>query len=98
MNIEGWFPLEIDWFDFLAVQGTCKSLLQHQSSEVSVLQHSAFFTVQLSHLYMTTGQNLQKYARTVADVQGLAGMFASLKVRNLKSDAKNLLYLSNHSQ
>ena len=46
----------IDWFDLLAVQGTLKSLLQHHSSKGSILWHSAFFTVQLSHLYMTTGK------------------------------------------
>ena len=44
----------IDWFDLLAVQGTRKSLLQHHSSKPSILWHSAFFMVQLSHLYMTT--------------------------------------------
>ena len=44
--------LWIDWFDLLAVQGTLKSLLQHHSSKVSILQHSPFFIVQLSHLYM----------------------------------------------
>ena len=47
----------IDWFDLLAAQGTLKSLLQHHSSKASILQHSAFFTVQLSHPYMTTGKN-----------------------------------------
>ena len=46
----------IDWFDLLAVQGTLKSLLQHHSSKASFLQHSAFFMVQLSYLYMTTGK------------------------------------------
>ena len=46
----------IDWFDFLAVQGTLKSLLQHHSSKVSILWHSAFFIVQLTHPYMTTGK------------------------------------------
>ena len=46
----------MDWFDLLAVQGTLKSLLQHHSSKASVLQHSAFFTVQLLHPYMTTGK------------------------------------------
>ena len=45
----------IDWFD-LAVQGTLKSLLQHHSSKASILQHAAFFMVQLSHPYMTTGK------------------------------------------
>ena len=54
MNIQCW----IDWFDFLAVQGTVKSLLQHHSSKASILQCSAFFTVQLSHPYMTTGKTI----------------------------------------
>ena len=48
----------IDWFDPLVVQGTLKSLLQHHSSKASTLQHSAFFTVQLSHPYMTTGKTI----------------------------------------
>ena len=47
-----------DWLDLLAVQGTLKSLLQHHSSKASILQHSAFFTVQLSHQYMTTGKTI----------------------------------------
>ena len=46
----------MDWLDLLAVQGTLKSLLQHHSSKASILQHSAFFIVQISHLYMTTGK------------------------------------------
>ena len=46
----------VDWLDLLAVQGTLKSLLQHHSSKVSILQHSAFFMVPLSHPYMTTGK------------------------------------------
>ena len=49
----GLFSFKIDWFDILAVQGTLKSLLQHYSSKASVLWHSAFFIVQLSHSYMT---------------------------------------------
>ena len=48
----------VDWFDLLAVQGTLKSLLQHYSSKASILQHSAFFIVQLSHPYMTTGKTI----------------------------------------
>ena len=48
----------IDWFELLAVQGTHKSLLQHYSSKASILGHSAFFMVQLSHLYMTTGKTI----------------------------------------
>ena len=48
----------MDWLDLLAVQGTLKSLLQHHSSKASVLQHSAFLIVQLSHPYMTTGKTI----------------------------------------
>ena len=48
----------MDWLDLLAVQGTLKSLLQHHSSKASILQRSAFFTVQLSHAYMTTGKTI----------------------------------------
>ena len=52
----GLISFRIDWLDLLAVQGTLKSLLQHHSSKASILQHSAFFIVQLSHPYMTTGK------------------------------------------
>ena len=48
----------MDWLDLLAVQGTLKSLLQHHNSKASILQRSAFFTVQLSHPYMTTGKTI----------------------------------------
>ena len=48
----------IDWYDLLAVQGTLKSLIQHHSSKASILWHSAFFTVQFSHPYMTTGKTI----------------------------------------
>ena len=51
----GLISFRIDWFDLLAVQGILKSLLQHHSSKASILQHSAFFMVQLSYPYMTTG-------------------------------------------
>ena len=54
----------IDWFDLLAVQGTLKSLVQHHSSKVSILWCSAFFTVQLSHPYMTTGKTVALTRRT----------------------------------
>ena len=54
----GLISLRMDWFDLLAVQVTLKSLLQHHSSEASILQHSAFFMVQLSHSYMTTGKTI----------------------------------------
>ena len=54
----GLISFRIDWLDLPAVQGTLKSLLQHHSSKASILQHSAFFTVQLSHPYMTTGKTI----------------------------------------
>ena len=54
----GLISLRIDWLDLLAVQGTLKSLLQHHTSKASILWHSAFFTVQLSHPYMTTGKTI----------------------------------------
>ena len=54
----------MDWLDFLAVQGTLKSLLQHHSSKASILWCSAFFIVQLSHPYMTTGKTIALTRRT----------------------------------
>ena len=57
-EIPGLISFRMDWLDLLAVQGTLKSLLQHHSSKASILQRSAFFTVQLSHPYMTTGENI----------------------------------------
>ena len=57
----------MDWFDPLAVQGTLKSLLQHHSSKASILQHSAFFIVQFSHLYMTTGKTIALTRQTFVD-------------------------------
>ena len=54
----GLISFRIDWLDLLAVQGTLKTLLQHQSSKASILWHSAFFTVQLSHPYTTTGKTI----------------------------------------
>ena len=65
MNIQCW----IDWFDFLAVQGTVKSLLQHHSSKASILQCSAFFIVHLSHPYMITGKTI---ALTISTLVGKA--------------------------
>ena len=56
----------MDRFDFLAVQGTLKSLLQYHSSKASILQHSAFFMVQISHLYMTTGKTIALTRQTFA--------------------------------
>ena len=57
-SASGLISLRIDWIDLLAVQGTLKSLLQHHSWKASILQCSAFFMVQLSHLYITTGKTI----------------------------------------
>ena len=72
VNIQDWFSFRVGWFDLLAVQGTLKSLIQHHSLNVSVLQHSAFFMVQLSHPYMTTGKT------TALTIQTFVGKVKSL--------------------
>ena len=63
----GLISLRMDWLDLLAVQGTLKSLLQQHSSKASILQYSAFFIVQLSHPYMTTGKTIALTRRTFVD-------------------------------
>ena len=63
----GLISFSMDWLDLLTVQGTLKSLLQHHSSKASILQHSAFFTVQLSHPYMTTGKTIALTRQTFVD-------------------------------
>ena len=63
----GLISFRMDWLDLLAVQGTFKSLLQHHSSKASILWHSAFFTVQLSHPYMTTGKTIALTRWTFVD-------------------------------
>ena len=63
----GLISFRMDWLDLLAVQGTLKSLLQHHSSKASILRHSAFFIVQLSHPYMTTGKTIALTRWTFAD-------------------------------
>ena len=60
----GLTSVRMDWLDLLAVQGTLKSLLQHHSSKASILQHSAFFTVQPSHPYISTGKTIALTRRT----------------------------------
>ena len=64
-EIPGFISFRMDWLDLLAVQGTLKSLLQHHSSKASILLCSAFFTVQLSHPYMTTGKTIALTRRTL---------------------------------
>ena len=66
-EIPGLISFRMDWLDLLAVQGTLKSLLQHHSSKASILQRSAFFTVQLSHPYMTTGKTIALTRQTFVD-------------------------------
>ena len=63
----GLISFRMDWLDLLAVQGTLKSLLQHRSSKTSILQPSAFFIVQLSHPYMTTGKTIALTIWTFVD-------------------------------
>ena len=63
----GLISFRMDWLDLLAIQGTLKSLLQHHSSKASILLRSAFFTVQLSHPYVTTGKTIALTRRTFAD-------------------------------
>ena len=67
MNTQDWISFRMDWLDLLAVQGTLKSLLQHRSSKASVLWCSAFFIVQLSHPYMTTGKTIALTRWTFVD-------------------------------
>ena len=63
-SFQGLISFRVDQLDLLAIQGTLKRLLQHHSSKASILQHSAFFTVQLSHPYMTTGKAIALTRRT----------------------------------
>ena len=79
-EIPGLISFRIDWLDLLAVQGILKSLLQHHSSKASILQFSAFFTVQLSHPYMTTGKTIALTKRT------FVGKVISLLFNHLSRD------------
>ena len=81
-EIPGLISFRMDWLDLLAVQVTLKSLLQHHSSKASIIQHSAFFTVQLSHPYMTTGKTIALTRRTlVSKVMSLLfNMLSSLVI------------------
>ena len=82
----------VDWLDLLAVRGTLKSLLQHHSSKASVLGHSAFFTVQLSHPYMTTGKIIALTRRIfVGKVMSLLLNMLSMLVITFLPRSKHLL-------
>ena len=90
----GLISLRMDWLDLLAVQGTFKSLLQHHSPKALILRHSAFFTVQLSHPYMTTGKTIALTRRTFVGkvMSPLLNMVSSLVISFLPR-SKHLLIL-----
>ena len=88
----GLISFRMDWLDLLAVQGTLKSLLQYHSSKASILQRSAFFTVQLSHPYMTTGKTIALTRRTfVGKVMSLLLNMLSRLVITFLPRSKHLL-------
>ena len=88
----GLISFRMDWLDLLAVQGTLKSLLQHHSSKTSILQHSAFFTVQLSHPYMHTGKTIALTRQTfVGKVMSLLFDMLSRLVITFLPRSKRLL-------
>ena len=92
MSIQDWFPLRIDSFDLLPAQGTPKSLLQHHSSKASILWHSVFFIVQLSHPHMTTGKTIALTRRTfVSKVLSLLFDMLSRLVITFLPRSKHLL-------
>ena len=88
----GLISFRMDWLDLLAVQGTLKSLLQHHSSKASILRHSAFFIVQLSHSYMTTGKTIALTTQTfVGKVMSLLFNMLSRLVTAFLPRSKSLL-------
>ena len=91
-EIPGLISFRMDWLDRLAIQGTLKSLLQHHSSKASILWHSAFFTVQLSHPYLITGKTIALTRRTfVGKVMSLLLSMLSRLVINFLPRSKRLL-------
>ena len=94
----GLISSRMDWMDLLAVQGTLKSLLQHHSSKASILQHSAFFMVQLSHPYMTTGKTIAMIRQTfVGNVMSLLfNMLSRLVITFLPRSKRLLISCCNH--
>ena len=89
----GLISFRMDWWDLLAVQGILRSLLQHHSSKPSILQHSAFFTVQLSHPYMTTGKTIALTSQTFVDkvVSLLFNMLSRLVITVLPRSKRLLI-------
>ena len=91
-EIPGLISFRMDWLDLFAVQGTLKSLLQHHSSKASILQRSAFFTVQFSHPYMTTGKTIALTKQTfVGKVMSLLLKMLSRLVITFLPRSKHLL-------
>ena len=91
-EILGLISFRMDWLDLLAVQGTLKSLLQHHSSKASILQCSAFFKVQISHPYMTTGKTIALTRRTlVGKVMSLLSNMLSRLIITFLPRSKHLL-------
>ena len=91
-EIPGLISFRMDWLDLLAVQGTLKSLLQHHSSKASILRHSSFFTVQLSHPYMTIRKTIALTRRTlVSKVISLLLNMLSMLVITFLPMSKHLL-------
>ena len=91
-EIPGLISFKMDWLDLLVVQGTLKSLLQHHNSKASILQHSAFFTVQLLHPYMTTRKTIALTRRTlVGKVMSLLLNMLSRLVITFLPRSKHLL-------
>ena len=88
----------MDWLDLLAVQGTLRSLLQHRSSKASILQHSAFFTVQLSYLYMTTGKTIALTRMTIVGkvISLLFNMLSRLVITFLPRSKRLLIHDCSH--
>ena len=89
-ELPGRISFRIDWLDLLAVQGTLKSLLQHYSSKASILQRSAFFIVQLTHPYMTTGKTI------ALTIQTFVGKVMSLLFNMLSRLVITFLPRNNH--
>ena len=88
----GLISFRMDWLDLLAAQGTLKSLLQHHTSKASILQHPSFFTVQLSHPYMTTGKTIALTSWTfVGKVMSLLFIFLIFLQTKISTFTKNTI-------
>ena len=89
----GLVSFRMDWLDLLAVQGTLKSLLQHHTSKESILQHSGFFIVQLSHPYMTTGKTIALTRQTLVGtvMSMLFNMLSRLVITFLPRSKRHLI-------